>query len=348
MIYATKGAAVGRKDDTKATTDLDSHANMMVVGKQATIIQYSGRTVEVNPFADVCKKVENVPIVDAAIAYDCPYTMKTYILIMRNALYVPTMKHNLIPPFILREAGLVVNDVPRIHCGEGVTRESHSIVVENPSLLIPLRLDGIFSQFVTRGLTKEEQLECDCYEHVMLTPDSKEWNPYDESYADNEESFIDWRGELQESVPRKRRLMFDDADVCDINVSSERFEAAIDAVISGNDVTFVTDHSQESQDTSVLNEEDPICAQVCDLSACFDENQMKQMMDSKLQSRSLEWLLVLPLLAAPKMIWTVNYSNPISQRRMLRSPKVYQRSCYRKSGVYRKTKLEEHSKLPPN
>ena len=53
----------------------------MVVGKQATIIQYLGRTVEVNAFADMCKKVEKVSI---AVAYDCPYTRKTYILIMRN------------------------------------------------------------------------------------------------------------------------------------------------------------------------------------------------------------------------------------------------------------------------
>ena len=283
MIYATSTAMGGKDDNVNATTDLDSHANMVVVGKQATIIQHSGRTVEVNAFADVCKKVENVPIVDAAVAYDCPYTMKTYILIMRNALYIPTMKHNLIPPFIMREAGLVVNDVPRIHCGEGVTRESHSIIVEEPSLRIPLRLDGIFSQFATRGLTKEEQLECDCYEHIMLTPDSKQWDPYDESYADNEESFLDWRGELQQAVPRKRRLIFDDADVCEINVTSERYEAAIDAIISGNDVTFVTEESKESRDTSVMREDDPICAQICDLSACFDENYLQEMMESKLQ-----------------------------------------------------------------
>ena len=90
MIYATSTAMGGKDDNMNATTDLDSHANMVVVGKQATIIQHSGRTVEVNAFADVCKKVENVPIVDAAVAYDCPYTMKTYILIMRNALYIPT------------------------------------------------------------------------------------------------------------------------------------------------------------------------------------------------------------------------------------------------------------------
>jgi hypothetical protein len=40
--------------------------------------------------------------------------MKTYLLIVRNALHVPSMQHNLIPPFIMREAGLVVNDVPKM------------------------------------------------------------------------------------------------------------------------------------------------------------------------------------------------------------------------------------------
>ena len=55
--------------------------------------------------------------------------MKTYILTVRNALHVPSMEHNLIPPFIMREAGLVINDVPRIHTRtEDLTNKAYSIV----------------------------------------------------------------------------------------------------------------------------------------------------------------------------------------------------------------------------
>ena len=66
-------------------------------------------------------------MVDAAISYDCSITGKTYLLLVRNALHIPSMEHNLVPPFILREAGLVVNDTPRIHVNEP-TLETHSII----------------------------------------------------------------------------------------------------------------------------------------------------------------------------------------------------------------------------
>ena len=61
--------------------------------------------------------MEMVLIVDAALAYDCKFTMNTYLLMTRNSIYIPSMENNLIPPFLMREYGLLVNDVARIHCG---------------------------------------------------------------------------------------------------------------------------------------------------------------------------------------------------------------------------------------
>ena len=49
-----------------------------------------------------------IPIVDAAVQYDCPFTGNIYILVLRNALYVPAMDNHLIPPFIMREASITV------------------------------------------------------------------------------------------------------------------------------------------------------------------------------------------------------------------------------------------------
>jgi len=269
-----------KDEPTSTSTDLDTHANMVVVGAQATIIQRSGRTVEVNPFADVCNKVKNVPIVDAAVAYDCPYTGETYLLIMRNALYVPSMDHNLIPPFIMREAGLTVNDVPRIHCGGDVTRESHCIVSKDPSLRIPLRLNGVFSQFTTRALSQEEEDDCDHYPFIMLTPDSHHWNPHDESYADNEENFLDWEGELVDnsSNKRKRDIISDDEvpEISEVVVDVDRYESVVDAIISQNDVNFVPDPE------AAYTDEDTLRAQVCDLTACFNDRHLQQIMEEKL------------------------------------------------------------------
>jgi hypothetical protein len=41
-------------------------------------------------------------------------------------LYVESMNTNLIPPFILREGGLIVNDKPKILC-EHPTEDDHTI-----------------------------------------------------------------------------------------------------------------------------------------------------------------------------------------------------------------------------
>ena len=113
---------------------------------------------------------------DAAVAYDCPYTMQTYILTVRNALHVSSMPHNLIPPFVIREAGLVVNEVPRIHTDvKDLTDETHCIVAKGgeggAELKIPMTLDGIFSCFRTRKLTKDEVEAYEYIPTVALCPD---------------------------------------------------------------------------------------------------------------------------------------------------------------------------------
>ncbi len=99
-IWATR-ADMGNNDNHETSTQLDSHANMVVIGGHASVFGHLGKSADVRPFSNNCSKLESVPIVDAVMAYDCLYTMKTYILAVRNALQVPSMEHNLIPPFIL-------------------------------------------------------------------------------------------------------------------------------------------------------------------------------------------------------------------------------------------------------
>ena len=82
-------------------TELEVHANMVVVGKQAFVFSHSGQYANVQAFAGEVKGLQKVPIVDAVIAYDCPSSGETYLLVVQNVLCVPTMEINLIPPFIL-------------------------------------------------------------------------------------------------------------------------------------------------------------------------------------------------------------------------------------------------------
>ena len=77
---------------------------MIVLGKICFIFESTGKTCYVEPFSEL-GVASNVPIVDAALAYNCPFTNETYILIIRNTLHIASMNHNLIPPFIMREGG---------------------------------------------------------------------------------------------------------------------------------------------------------------------------------------------------------------------------------------------------
>ena len=68
------------KSEYGSTTELDSHANIIVVGSQSLVIQDTGQSAHVNAFSDEVPGMSEVPIVDAAISYDFSITGKTYSL----------------------------------------------------------------------------------------------------------------------------------------------------------------------------------------------------------------------------------------------------------------------------
>ncbi len=87
-IMATDGDLALNEEDMKAEqskTELESHANMPVVGRHAFIISDTGRVANVTPDYEPME----LSIVNAAIQYDCPYDGQTYILVIRSALHVP-------------------------------------------------------------------------------------------------------------------------------------------------------------------------------------------------------------------------------------------------------------------
>ena len=79
MVGGARGRSAG-------TTELDSHANMVVIDAQGTIIQKTGRYTDVNVFSLDIGTMSRVPIVDAAVAYDCPLSGQTILMVARNTL----------------------------------------------------------------------------------------------------------------------------------------------------------------------------------------------------------------------------------------------------------------------
>ena len=105
-----------RDGDELSRTDLDYHNNVLIVGKHASIINDTSRKSEVSPFTPDYESLSKVPIVDASIRYNYLHSGETYLLIVRNALSVPDVDHNLIPPFVMRDTGVDVKCIPKIEC----------------------------------------------------------------------------------------------------------------------------------------------------------------------------------------------------------------------------------------
>ena len=71
--------------DGESRMELDSHANMPVVRKEALIVEQSGKTVEASPFTPDYKPIK-VAVVNAVVQYDSPLDGREYMLVIQNAL----------------------------------------------------------------------------------------------------------------------------------------------------------------------------------------------------------------------------------------------------------------------
>ena len=112
------------------------------------------------------------------------------------------MTHNLLPPFMLREAGIQINEVPKIHVASP-TEEHHVIIFQETNFRIPLTLHGTFSYFHTSKPTTQELEEPE--DVYILTPTT--WNPHSGAYVINEESMLDWEGNMKHERDHEKRVV---------------------------------------------------------------------------------------------------------------------------------------------
>ena len=200
---------------------------MVVVGKECIVFDTTGTTCTVNAFSASAGKLDDIPIVDAVVAYDCPLTSKVFLLLMRNALLVSDMQMNLLPPFIVREAGILLNDCPKSQHPDP-TVDVHSLHHPEAGLRIHFGLHNTFSYFNTRKPTENELATCD---KVFITPDSVSWNPNSPHFTTNEEAMMGPDGDV---LPLHERspLLLADSDWPTPLPSVAAVELHIDAVVS--------------------------------------------------------------------------------------------------------------------
>ena len=91
------------------------------------------------------------------------------------------MKYFLIPPLIMREDGINLNEIPKIHLNnpEG---EGHSISFSETNVTIQTSLNGVLSYFPVSKPTVEVLNECEDMYLLTLTT----WNTHNDTYAANE------------------------------------------------------------------------------------------------------------------------------------------------------------------
>jgi len=250
-------------------TELDSHANMPVAGGGTLVIARTGRHARVTPFSPELPSMDMVEILDVAMAYDDPVTLTTTILVMRNSLYVPTMDHNLIPPFVMREAGLTVDETPKFQLAGDATVDNHMIFDPATGLRIHLKLNGIFSYFPTRPLTSSEIESLDDYRLVYLTPDAEQWDPYRTSFADDEDAMVDVDGTIARYDRRPSSPIVGATLVAETYadpVTWECFEAAVDHACD----LFDAPSTMFTDDDVIAFSTDGIRAQVAQLEGSLD------------------------------------------------------------------------------
>ena len=181
------------------------------------------------------------------------------------------MAHNLFPPFIFRESVLILNDTPKIHV-KNLSIEDYSLLDEEPGLMIPLKLLGIFSIFPIHTLTTEEIENIENFPSIFLYPDSNICDLYDESFTINEDSFLDSREDMVILPDLPRYTLVEEYDLEAVGTSFDRqhdMYNAIDKIIASSHIANISDNARSDEELTkerIKFKYDPIRAQVADVS----------------------------------------------------------------------------------
>ena len=77
-------SSVGESYFYLSSTELDSHSNMVVIGKQAFAFSHGVQYANMQAFSKEVKGLPKVPIVDSVIAYDFQTSRETYLLVFQE------------------------------------------------------------------------------------------------------------------------------------------------------------------------------------------------------------------------------------------------------------------------
>jgi len=180
---------------TESRLELDSHADSQVLGMGAIIVKNTGRKVSVRGFTDKIGKPIEVPVVDGILLYKCDISGEQHILIIRNALHVKSMKNHLIPPFVMRLAGVEVDECPKF-LARSPSLNNHSLFFSSDDIRIPLALYGKTPYVLVRT---PSSFDSETLPTLDLTPATPLWDPHNPIFQEQEDAMVSYNGTLIDS-----------------------------------------------------------------------------------------------------------------------------------------------------
>ena len=142
-----------------AATELDSHADTCVVGKNTLITHSYGRMVTVTGYNPSLGQVTNLDIVSAQVAYELPNSSDVVLININQCVHVPKMENNILCPIQLQMNGCRLQETSKFQV-RAPTENDHSVTMKSESgdqIRIPFRLRGVTSYFPTRKPTPDDR-----------------------------------------------------------------------------------------------------------------------------------------------------------------------------------------------
>ncbi len=173
-------ASYGTQANDTTRYEWDSHSDTCAFCKNTYIVEEVTQNVSVAGFHPNMNEIDNVKIVTAAVAYNCPITFVSFILMFPQSLYIPRMNHHLLCPDQRREFGVIVHDIRlRRLLPTERTSQHHSIIDYESGLHISLHYSKPISNFTCKKPTHKEMTNTVNHLHVHMTS-SSDWMSYDE------------------------------------------------------------------------------------------------------------------------------------------------------------------------
>lgn len=146
-------------------TEMDSHADTIVAGRNCIVMKYTDRSCNVSPYSDDYEPIRGVPIVQAATGYTSA-NGRDYILIFNEALWMENLDHSLVNPNQLRHFESEVQDNP-------YSDEPMSITSPDGEFVACLLSQGTTIHFDT---WRPSQSDLERFPHIVLSS-PEPWDP---------------------------------------------------------------------------------------------------------------------------------------------------------------------------